>query len=517
MLVACASMALLTGCQGGGGAVQATGHRMRIDLRWHGQEPDLYEIWRGDRAEGPFERIADQHGVPLYTDFVGQDGISRYYRVRTVKPSTGTGDGSEFGAFSATVEGRSVAEDREAFLTGVQEAGIRYFFDFAHPVSGLAREWGRQTPPRHVRRICAIGASGMGLMNLVVGLERGVLPAVETRELLLRMLTFVQEQAETYDGALPHWMDGTTGKTIPFAKIGGADIVETAFFMEGVLVVREYFSGANKLDRQIRSRADELWRGVRWDRFTDEKNRLYWHWPVEGLKRPMRITGSNEGHIAYLLAVASPTHPAPDEVYSQGWVGTHRVMNKAFYGMHLEVGRPHGSPLFWTHYSYLGLDPHGLQDKHVTDYFTYHRNVALIHWEYAKENPKAHAGYGPLRWGLTSSSGPDGYGPWTPVRHDNGTIAPTAALSSMPYVPEQSLAMLEDLYEKRGGHLWGEFGFYDAFNDSRNWVSKGFWIGIDVGPIAPMIENHRTGLCWKLFMNAPEIKAAVERLGIAEK
>ncbi len=492
----------------------ATGHRMRIDLRWEGQEPDLYEVWRSNSADGRFKRIAVGHGLPLFSDFVGRDGVVRYYRVRAVRNSSETRDGRQYGEFSATVRGESVAEEREAFLTGVQAAGIRYFTDYAHPVSGLGREWGRVNPPHHVRRVCALGASGMGLMNMVVGLERGLLPAAETRQLLLRILRFVQEKAERYDGALPHWLDGTTGKTIPFARIGGADIVETAFFMQGLLVVREYFAGTDAVDTEIRTRADAVWRDVRWDRFVDKKNRLYWHWPIEGRKRPLLITGSNEGHIAYLLAVASPTHPAPDAVYHDGWVGTHRVLNKDYYGVRLEVGRPHGFPLFWTHYSYMGLDPRGLRDKHVRDYFDHHRNAALVHWHHAKENPGGFEGYGPLRWGLTSSSGPDGYGGWSPVHKDNGTIAPTAALSSMPYLPEQSLAMLEDLYAERGADLWGEFGFYDAFNDSRNWTAKGFWIGIDVGPIAPMIENHRTGLCWKLFMQAPEIKAAVARLGI---
>ncbi|MBT3287265.1 MAG: beta-glucosidase [Victivallales bacterium] len=487
--------------------LRAAGHHLRIDLMWRAEDAQCFEIWRADRATGPFQLIRERHFLSVFTDFIGRDGITHHYRVRPVAAGEATLP------FSETVAGTSQAEDDEAFLTGVQEAGIRYFYDFAHPISGLAREWGYNDARPHARTICAIGATGMGMLNLVVGLERGVLPAKGTKALVLKMLRFLDEDTERFDGAFSHWMDGNSGKALPFAKIGGADIVETAFLMQGILVLREYFTDGDAVSREIRQRADALWRAVEWDKFADPRQRLYWHWPVPEGKHGMRITGSNEGHLPYLLAVASPSHPAPPEVYHSGWVGTHQVLNKRYYDVPLEVGRPHGFPLFWTHYSYLGFDPRGIRDRHVADYFEHHRRVARIHYLYALDNPKKFKGYGAECWGLTSSSGPKGYGGWTPVRHDNGTIAPTAALSSMPYAPVEALAMLKGLYRDQGGELWREFGFMDAFNPTENWVAP-LWIGIDVGPIAPMIENHRTGLCWRLFMQAPEVRKAIRTLGI---
>ncbi len=489
---------------------------MRVDLDWTGWQPraSWYRVLRSGSPRGPFECIRDRHGLTVCTDFLGEDGLERFYRIQACFAQGGDSSAARMGPASPVIRAASKAEDAETFLTGVQGASIRYFTTYAHPVSGLAREWGRVLPKPRVKRTCATGATGMGFMNLIVGLERGVLPPKKTRQQVLKMLRFLQDNADRFDGVFPHWLNGATGKTIVFGGIPGGDIVETAFLMQGMITVREYFSGHTAMDAEIRERADALWRDVRWDRFTDEKNRLYWHWPAERSKRPLRITGSNEGHLAYLLAVASPTHPAPDAVYRDGWVGTHRMVNSDYYGIRLDVGRPHGFPLFWAQYSYLGLDPRGLRDQRVPDYFTHFRDAALIHWRYAQDNPLGHKGYGPLRWGLTASMGPDGYGAWTPMRRDNGTIAPTAALSSMPYLPDRSLAMLVDLYERRGPDLWGEFGFYDAFNDTRGWVATGAWIGIDVAPIAPMIENHRTGLCWRLFSQAPEIRTAIERLGI---
>lgn len=495
--------------------LKAIGHRFRIDLDWSTWEVDAtaFRVWGSPAEEGPYTCVADQYGLTVYSDFIGGNGVTRHYRVEALGPTVDGQSRPLPGAPSLTVHGTSVAEDTDAFLTGIQAAGIRYFTAYAHPESGLAREWGRTRPNARVRRTCALGATGMGLLNIIVAVDRGILAREDACTLLLTQLRFL-ETADHYDGVSPHWLDGTTGKTVVFGGIPGGDVVETAFLMQGLIAVREYFTGKNVTEAEIRERADGLWRRVRWDRLVAPGHRLYWHWPIEGRAHPMRITGSNEGHLAYLLAAASPTHPVPAAVYHEGWVGSHVVIDRTFHGVPLEVGRPHGFPLFWTHYSYLGFDPRGITDHHVGDYFTHHRNVARIHWEYAQANPGGFESYGPLRWGLTASMGPDGYRAWTPVREDTGTIAPTAALSSFPYTPEKSLAMLEDLYAERGHDLWGAFGFFDAFNDSRNWVATDAWIGIDVGPIAPMIENHRTGLCWRLFMQAPEIRDAVERLGI---
>ena len=197
------------------------------------------------------------------------------------------------------------------------------------------------------------------------------------------------------------------------------------------------------------------------------------------------------------------------EVYWSGWEGYRGVKPTTHFGVENGLGKGMGGPLFFTHYSYMGFDPNAISFRGKT-YFEHFKNLALIQARYAESRKNDFRGYGTM-WGLTASYSPDGYKAHRPGRGDNGTITPTAALSSIPYVPKEGIACLVEMYEKHGGRLWGEFGFYDAFNMTRDWVSHGF-LGIDQGPIAPMIENHRTGLCWKTFMKAPEMKRVVKML-----
>jgi hypothetical protein len=283
--------------------------------------------------------------------------------------------------------------------------------------------------------------------------------------------------------------------------------------MQGVLFVREYFTGVGDDEVEIRRLADTLWRGVEWDWFAHDEGAvaaLIWHWsPTRGWQDKLRITGFNECHIVYLLALASPTHAVPIKFYQRGWESEHFGEPRERSGIRLELGYDFGPPLFWTHYSYLGLDPRQVRYSDRS-YFDHFRDLARVQVRYAQSNSAQFAGYGTL-WGITSSKGPDGYKAFGPGRHDSGTLAPTAALSSMPYVPEDSIRSLVEMYAKHGEKLWGPLGFFDAFNFSRDWVSPDY-LGINVGPIAPMIENHRTGLCWKAFMAAPEIGRALKQI-----
>jgi hypothetical protein len=360
--------------------------------------------------------------------------------------------------------------------------------------------------------ICAIGASGMGFYNLVVGVQRGFITRQEGIDRALKVLRFLSEKAQRFHGAFPHWINGRTGMAVPFARYDdGADIVETAYLMEGVILLREYFSGDTAGEGEIRKLADELWRAVDWDWFADGSTpALMWHWsPDYGWRLKQPVSGFNECQIAYILALASPTHPIQPKCYWEGWESPGYGSARTEFGIPLELTRNLGPPLFWTQYSYLGLDPRQItfDDK---SYFERFQDLCRVQVLYAESKSAIFKGYGSL-WGITASDGPDGYSAFAPGAWDDGTLAPTAALSSMPYVPEESRSCLAKMYVDYGDKLWGPFGFYDAFNFSLGWVTHDY-LGIDVGPIAPMIENYRSGLCWKTFMKAPEIKTVINQL-----
>lgn len=472
-----------------------------------------YELERAPTPAGPFQDLRNNlPQLTLYNDFVGGEATN-YYRVRSIQTNS---EGQSLPSdWSEPVEGRSEPLNQEQLLTEVQRASFDYFYLYAHPVSGLARASARRDPD-----VCAIGASGMGLFNLGVGIERGFITRREGAEQVLKELEFLSNKADRFHGAFPHFINGRTGKVIPFSRYDdGADIVETAFLMEGVLFAREYFSRPDPEETAIRAMADNLWRSVEWDWFVNQSNpipAMIWHWsPHYGWKKNLYILGFNECQIVYVLALASPTHPIKPECYWKGWESANYGGSNTEFGIQVELGgcSDVGPPLFVAHFSYLGLDPRELV-FHGRSYFDHFRDFCLVQVRYAESKAKVHKGYGPL-WGITASAGPDGYRAFAPGLRDNGTLAPTAALSSMPYVPAESRSCLLEMYQKYGSRLWGPFGFYDAFNFSRDWVSKTY-LCIDEGPIAPMIENYRTGLCWKVFMKAPEIQPVVRMLNEGE-
>jgi hypothetical protein len=171
--------------------------------------------------------------------------------------------------------------------------------------------------------------------------------------------------------------------------------------------------------------------------------------------------------------------------------------------------------LFFAHYSFIGFDPRNKKDA-FANYFIRNRNHTLINRAYCIANPENHKGYSDVCWGLTASDNPWGYSAHEATGPaDNGTITPTAALSSMPYTPEESMAALKHFYREHGERLWGEMGFYDAFNLDQDWFASSH-LAIDQGPIICMIENHRSRLLWDLFMANPEIQPALEAIGFKD-
>ena len=381
----------------------------------------------------------------------------------------------------------------EELLDLVQEKTFGYFWDYAHPVSGLARE--RYGSGDTVTS----GGSGFGIMALPVGVERGYITRDEAAARMRTILSFLTGKAERFHGAFSHWLNGSTGKAIAFSeKDNGGDLVETAFLMEGLLTVSRYFDREDEAD--IRSAIDSLWRDVEWDWYTrGGQNVLYWHWsPNYEWAMNMRIQGWNEALIVYVLAASSPTHPVGKTVYDQGW------------GRGGSMKPTQNGPLFFAHYSFLGLDPRHLKDAYA-DYWAQNVAHARYNYEYCVRNPGGHAGYSADCWGLTASDYPQGYTASSPSS-DSGTIAPTAALASFPYTPEESLAALHTFYYIYGDRLFGPYGFYDAFNLDNSWFASSY-IAIDQGPIIVMLENYRSGLLWQLFMQNADIQQGLTKLG----
>ena len=400
----------------------------------------------------------------------------------------------------------------EDLLEQVQRQTFRFFWEGAHPLSGLTLDR-RTTRDGPADDKVAVGGSGFGLMCLIVAVERGWVTraaAVTRINAMLDVLT----QAPCYHGAFAHFMNGATGATIPFyRKDDAADLVETSFLCMGLLCARQYFDRTDPAEAQLRGRANGLWEDVEWTWFTqDQRKLLYWHWsPNNGWAVDLEIRGWNECLITYVLAAAAPRYGVEPLVYHRGYAGGREFRNgRSYYDIELPLGMPCGGPLFFAHYSFCGIDPHGLKDRYA-DYWQQNLAHVRINHAHCRANPHGYPGYSAECWGLTASDDPDGYAAHEPT-HDNGTISPTAAIASLPYAPRESLAAIRHFLRRHGARVWGRYGFVDAFSERRNWYADTF-LAIDQAPIILMIENHRTGLLWRLFMSVPEVRVGLRRLG----
>lgn len=405
-------------------------------------------------------------------------------------------------------------------LNLVQQSTFKYFWDFAEPNSGCARERYHVDDPSNDSNTVTSGGTGFGLMAILVGIERGYITKSEAVERFNKILTFL-ENADRFHGAWPHWMDGTNGNVKPFSSNDdGGDLVETAFLCQGLICVKEYFKNGTDEEKALASKADQLWKGVEWNWYTQGENVLYWHWsPNYNFEKDFQLKGYMEVLITYIMAAASTDYGIEKEVYTNGWASNGGIKSSAIaYGIPLIVNHsgnsPKGGPLFWAHYSYLGLNPKGLADEYV-NYWDVNVNHSKINYQHCVENPKKYTAYGANCWGLTASysrnaDGSVGYSAHSPT-NDLGVISPTAAVSSIPYTPEESIKAMYYFYSKKD-MLLGPAGFYDAFSPHYNWVTKRY-LAIDQGPMIIMIENYRTQLLWNLFMQNEDIKAGLNKLG----
>ena len=398
-------------------------------------------------------------------------------------------------------------------LESVQRQTFNFFWEGAHPRSGLALD--RCTARRErTNHKTAVGGSGFGVMAIIVAAERKWISREAALDRLGKILD-VLIAATVYHGAFPHFLNGLTGKTIPFSrKDDGGDLVETSFLCMGLLCARQYFQRDTQVETTVRTRITWLWEEVEWDWYTRGGDALYWHWsPNNDWALNHKIRGWNECLITYVLAAAAPRYPIDPGVYHHGFaVGPEFLNGQSYYGIELPLGPPFGGPLFFTHYSFCGLDPRGLKDRYA-DYWDLNRRHVAINRAHCIANPRSYQGYGESCWGLTASDDPQGYLAHAPDL-DTGTIAPTAALASLPYEPQEVVGTLRHFLSRHGTRIWGPYGFFDAFCEQRNWFSD-VYLAIDQGPIVVMMENHRTGLLWKLFMSVPEVQAGLRRLGFS--
>lgn len=438
-------------------------------------------------------------------------GYKKYYF--SISSTLRTPEGMNFKGFSNTFFAEldstpkfPVISDDE-LLTLIERQTFKFFYNYAHPVSGLTRE------RYNSGDIVTSGGSGFGVMALIVGMERGFITRDEGINRLEKIVSFL-ENADRFHGAWSHWLNGSSGVVIPFGtKDNGGDLVETSYMAQGLMTMRQYLDENNASEADLINRINQLLDTIEWDWYTrGGQNVLYWHWsPNYNWDMNFQLRGYMECLITYVMAAASQTHSISKPVYTSGWARNGGMVNgKTFYGYVLPVGYDYGGPLFFAHYSFLGLDPRNLVDDYA-NYWTQNVNHSLINWAYCVDNPKNYPNYNSYCWGLTASDIPAGYSASSPT-NDLGVITPTAAISSLPYTPEQSMNAIRYFYYIIGDKLWGDYGFYDAFDVQEDWWASSF-LAIDQGPEICMIENYRTGLLWNLFMSAPEVQQGLTKLG----
>jgi hypothetical protein len=408
------------------------GYDMHTELNWEGvASADSYRIWRKANGESTYSVLTTTRKL-RWMDWTGreegQENSYSYYIDALSVP----------GVILSTSDTLSAVVDPftdDQFLDMVQEYTFRYFYEYGHPTSGMARERLGSDD------IVTTGGTGFGIMALLVGIHRGYITREEGVNRLLKIVSFLQF-ADRFHGVFPHWMNGKTGNVVPFSTFdNGGDLVETAFLMQGLLAARQYFSENNQAENTVRDVITTLWEDVEWDHYSrNNSGVLYWHWsPNYGWQMNFPLRGYNEGLIVYLLAIASPTHPVPPSYWTSGWAGAGYANGNTWYGYKLYVGPNFGGPLFFAHYSYLGFDPRNIRDQ-FANYFDQNHNHTMINRSWCIANPLHHEGYGENCWGLTASDNPWGYSAHAPgAGTDNGTITPAAAIPSMPYTPDESL------------------------------------------------------------------------------
>lgn len=389
-----------------------------------------------------------------------------------------------------------------------QKAAFTYFYDFAEENSGLAYEG-----YNHGSKAVTIGGSGFGIMSLIVGAERGWITREQAIERTVKAIRWLGK-ADRYKGIWSHW-HSPDGKAFPFGnQVEAGDAVETSFLITGLIAAQEYFNGGTELEKEISDSVTSFVNTIDWNHYTNGENHLYWIWHTPNNTYELPVKGWNEGLITYLLALGAPEgHRISKEAYTAGWQsnGGFCNNNRENYGYKLPLGQENGGPLFFAHYSFVGLNPMRMKDNYA---FYWQNNVAhaMINRHYCVYEAPSNYQYSANMWGLTACNGigSKGYSARCPG-NDDGIIAPTAALASYPYVPFYATQVLMSMDQIDA--LQGKYGIGDSYEPAIGQANNNH-LAIDQGPIVVMIENYRSGLIWDLVMRSEYIQNCLKMAGI---
>lgn len=391
-----------------------------------------------------------------------------------------------------------------------QQKVVNYFFTGANEQTGMALNSSSN------KTILTTGATGFGIMNLIIGVERGWINREEAARQIVKITRFLK-RADRFAGAWAHWYK-PDGRMVPFgSQMQAGEIVETAFMMGGLLTASEYFTGGSDDEKEIRKATEEFWNSIEWNHFVKD-GMLYWIWHQDKNSYELPLVGWNETLLVYILAMAAPdAHKVSPDIYKNCWQGYNFAnLTRKTYGYSLPLGTDdNGGPLFLSQYSFLGLDPRYMQDQYAF-YWTQNVSHTLINRHYCVyEAPKEYR-YSEYDWGLTACEGcgehPD-YMSRDP-KNDDGIIAPTAALSAFPYTPFYSTQVLLNL-KNNYSDLNGKYGFGVSYCPADKSVGKNY-LAMEHAPIAIMMENYRSGLIWKLLMQNEHVQKGLQLAGIAQ-
>ncbi len=425
----------------------------------------------------------------------------------------------------------------------VERRTFQFFWDTTNELNGL-------TPDRFPSRpFASIASVGFALTAYPIGIENGWVSRTQAVDRTLTTLKFFRDlpqgpQAEGkggYKGFYYHFLDMQTGHR--YASWVELSSVDTTLLMMGVLFAQSYYDRDEPREKEIRELADVLYKRVDWTWLQKNKPLVSMGWFPESGVIPHDWKGYNEAMMLYVLALGSPSHPVGPEAW-EVWTRTYGESWGVYQDQEYLTFGPH----FGHQYSHVWIDFRGIQDAYMRekgiDYFENSRRATYAQRNYAMENPMKWRGYGENVWGLTASDGPqqtlqEYRGEQRQFRHysargvgfrenfDDGTIAPTAAIASLPFAPEIVIPATEEMHKRYGEHLYSSYGFLDAFNPSfdydiplkagrivpgQGWVGSDY-IGIDQGPILTMIANYRNGFVWEVMKKNPYIRKGLARAG----
>ena len=400
----------------------------------------------------------------------------------------------------------------KAMMDEQQKKIISLFYEGADPTTGMA-----YNNPKY-KETLTTGASGMGVMCIVAGVERGWIDRAAGAEHIAKMTRFLKK-ATRFEGAWSHWYY-TNGAPYPFGnQVAAGEIVETAFMMGGLLTACEYFTGNSDAEKEIRENTQYFWETINWKKFI-KGDKLYWIWHSDKVGQnnelELQMIGWNECLLIYILGMAAPDHlKIPQSIYSTSWKGWNfATPSRKTYGYLMPLGTEYGGSLFLSQYSFLGLDPRLMEDNDVY-YWTQNVSHTMINRHYCIFEAPAEYNYSELNWGLTACGGcgsNSDYKGRRPFQDDDGVIAPTASISAYPFTPFYSTQVMFNM-SKNFPNLNGEYGFSISYSPSEKSVGTDY-LAMEHAPMAIMIENYRTGLIWNLLMKNEYVQKGLQLAGM---